>query len=266
MKVKTTGTLAAIALAVVCVLVIAFIRAVPVEFASPAERAKATWGRKLAARWNGLWQGVEAAAENVRLKRELAAAVLDRSEVESILAENDRLRRALDFKERASVSWVAAEVIAEGGAAAVARHSIRIGKGSLDGVRPDAPVVAPEGLVGRVASVTPHTAEVLLITDPAVQVACSVVGEKRLAGILSGGTEERLLLKHLKAGVEIAPQSKVLTSGLGGVFPAGIEVGAFVSEGAERNAEGRGTFGLEREGKVRPAVDFSLLEDVFVLK
>ena len=122
----------------------------------------------------------------------------------------------------------------------------------------------PEGLVGQVVAVTPHTSEVLLVTDPSLQVACTVEGSERIRGILSGGTGDVLLMRHLKAGAEIAPESRVLTSGLGGVFPAGIPVGTFISEGNGRDAAGRHAGGLEREGKVRPAVDFTLLEDVFI--
>ncbi len=266
MKVRTTGTLAIIVCAMIGALVVALFRAVPVEIAYPAERARATWARKVASRWHGLWNGVAAAEENVRLKREIAALVMERADVGSLKSENARLRKALNFIEREPGRWEAAEVLSVGGGAAVARKTIRIGKGSFAGVNEGAVVAVPEGLVGQVVSVTPHTAEVLLVTDPSLQVACSVEGEDRLLGILSGGSDDQLIIRHLKAGVPVAPQSKVLTSGLGGVFPAGIEVGAFLTEGNGRDAEGRDAGELEREGKVRPSVDFSLLEDVFVLK
>lgn len=266
MKIRTTGTLAIIAVAVIGVLVVALFRAVPVELAYPAERAKVTWARKVAARWHGLWHGVAASVENERLKREVGSLAMERSEVESVLAENARLRRALNFVEREPARWEAAEVLSSGGGAANARKTIRVGKGSLAGIREGAVVAVPAGLVGQVVSVSPHTAEVLLVTDPTLQVACSVAGERQLRGILSGGSDDLLIIRHLKAGVDIAPRSKVLTSGLGGVFPAGIEVGTFITEGNGRDAEGREAGGLEREGKVQPAVDFSMLEDVFVLR
>lgn len=266
MKVRTTGTLAVVALAMIGVLVVAFFRAVPIELAYPVERAKVSWARKVAARWHGLWHGVDAAVENGRLKREIGALALERSEVESLLAENARLRRALNFAEREPGRWEVAEVLSTGGGAANAGKTVRIGKGSFAGIRKGAVVAVPAGLVGQVVSVTPHTAEVLLVTDPSLQVACTVVAERPLRGILSGGSDDLLILRHLKAGVDIAPRSKVLTSGLGGVFPAGIEVGTFIAEGNGRDAEGRDAGGLEREGKVQPAVDFSLLEDVFVLR
>ena len=240
MKATTTGTLAVIAVAMVAVLLVAFFRATPVELAYPVEQAKVTWARRLAARWTGLWHGVDASVENARLRRDLR------------------------FTEREPNRWECAEVLSEGGGAAGARRSIRLNKGSLAGIREGAVVAVPEGLVGQVVAVTPHTSEVLLVTDPSLQVACTVEGSERIRGILSGGTDDVLLMRHLKAGAEIAPESRVLTSGLGGVFPAGIQVGTFISEGNGRDAAGRHAGGLEREGKVRPAVDFTLLEDVFI--
>lgn len=266
MKARTTGTLTVIAFAVLGILALALFRASPVEMVYPVERANASFQRKVAARWRGLWHGVAASAENVRLKREVATLAMDRSDVEGVLAENARLRRALAFKEREKVEWEAAEVLSEGGGAAGARRTIRVGKGSLAGVKIRAVVVVPEGLVGEVVKVTPHTSEVLLVTDPSFQVSCTVQGESPVYGVVSGGGEGPLEIRHLKAGAEIAPRSKVLTSGLGGVFPAGITVGTFITESDERGAAGRLADGLEREGRVQPAVDLSLLEDVFIRK
>lgn len=266
MKVRTTGTWAIIAIAIIGVLLVALFRAAPVELAYPVERAKVSWARKVASRWHGLWRGVAASAENVRLRREVAALAMVRADAEELAAENARLRRALNFIEREPGGWECAAILSEGGGAAGAKRTVRVDKGTLAGIRKGAVVAVPAGLVGQVVSVTPHTAEVLLVTDPSLQVACVIEGEERLKGILSGGSDELLLLRHLRAGAAIAPQSQVLTSGLGGVFPAGLRVGTFMTEGNGREAEGPNAGGLEREGKVQPAVDFALLEDVFIRK
>ena len=143
------------------------------------------------------------------------------------------------------------------GAAAVGDR-IRVDRGSIAGVTDGAVVVVPEGLVGRVTLVTPHTAEVTLVTDASVKVACEVetVGEK-LRGILSGGGEDLLVLRHLSEAIETPPRARVMTSGRGGVFPRGIEVGTML--GVKRGADG-----LSLEGEVLPSVDYSTLEDVFI--
>ena len=145
------------------------------------------------------------------------------------------------------------------GGAAAARDTIRVDKGSLDGVAAGAVVVSPDGLIGRVGAVTPHTAEVMLITDASVKVACEVdtIDSVRPRGILLGGGEEMLVLGHLRNAGEISARSRVLTSGLGGVFPKGIVVGTLL----DVRKDGKG---LASEGEVLPAVEFSTLEDVFI--
>ncbi len=268
MKTKTSGTLAAIAIAAAGILVLVFWRAAAVEAVYPVERAAGLFARKAGSRVAGLWRAAEANAENVRLRRELAALAMDRGEYERVLAENARLRAALDFAATKPGRWIVAEVLSSGGGAAASRDTLRVGRGSLAGVAPGAVVEAPGGLVGRVVSVTPHTSEVLLVTDPSLRVSCAVYASpdtKPVFGILSGGSDDTLVLSHLRAEAEVPPHAKVYTSGLGGVFPAGIPVGTFcIGDEAGGDVKSSPPGALEREGKVQPAVDFSTLEDVFI--
>ena len=66
-----------------------------------------------------------------------------------------------------------------------------------------------------------------------------------------------LVLGHLRNAGDIPTRSRVLTSGLGGVFPKGIVVGTLL----DVRKDGKG---LASEGEVLPAVEFSMLEDVFI--
>ena len=195
--------------------------------------------------------------ENVRLRREIAALSLLREDCSRLRAENAALRETLGYRARLSGVWEPAEVLSSGGGAAATRDVIRVGKGSLSGVREGAAVVVPEGLVGRVVSVSPHTAEVLLLTDPSMRVSCRIATEEMASahGILMGADSDRMLLGHLNGAEHVLPHAKVVTSGLGGVFPGGIEIGTllFVTNGV------RGV-----EGEVLPSVDFATLEDVFI--
>lgn len=245
-KTKVSIIIALAAVALACV----FFQSVPVEAIYPVLRLRVVARRILRTE------------ENARLRREVSALTQALQDAERLEAENARLRRALEYAERTEGRWVAAEVLSRGGAAAGNAHVIRIGKGVCDDFAVGAVVVVPEGLVGRVTSITPHTAEVTLVTDPSVQVSCLIEGggsrEKGLGmarGVLSGGTRERLVLKHLRNGDDLPPRARVVTSGLGGVFPKGIEVG--VVEKVERVGGGG-------ETSVIPSVDFEALEDVFV--
>ena len=259
MKARTTGTYLLLTLAAIGTVVLLAFRGVCSEAVYPVENASLAFRTRVWTRIVGLFRASSAQAENVRLRREVASLALARGDVERLEAENARLRRALGYVERQPGDWVAAAVLSSGGAAAGSPNVIRVGKGALAGVRDGAVVAAAEGLVGRVTAVTPHTSEVTLITDRGVKVACEVEtgAGRRICGILSGGGEDLLALRHLTDAGEVPPRARVLTSGRGGVFPRGLEVGTLLD--VHTDAEG-----LAREGEVQPHVDFSALEDVFI--
>ena len=263
MTAKTKAAVAIAAVVAIGVFVFAFSKCGAIELVYPFQKAKVSLSRRVLVRLGGMFNGASAAAENVRLKRNLAAVALENSEYERVVSENARLRKALGYMQQNKVKWIAAEVLSHGGGAADAYKSIRVGKGSLAGVRERAVVESPDGLVGIVSSVTPHTSEVMLITDPSVKVACKVDSPAPISGILSGGSDEFLLLRFVKAQEDVPPRAKVFTSGLGEVFPAGITVGTFCTG---ENISGGDAHGMERRAKVLPAVDFSALEEVFIRK
>ncbi|MBO7721351.1 MAG: rod shape-determining protein MreC [Kiritimatiellae bacterium] len=244
-------------LTVGALVLMVFRYAVAVEAVYPVERARNVFSRGLLTRLVGMFDGAAAAAENVRLKREVAELSLLRGDMKRLEAENARLRRAIGYSAHGGKEWVAAAVLSTGGGAAGHRDSIRVDRGGLAGVREGAVVAVPEGLVGKVIAVTPHTSEIMLVTDPSLKVACEteVASGRRLRGILSGGDPDLLLLKYLRNAEASSPRSKVYTSGLGGVFPRGIEVGTLLTVTS-------GVRGVV--GEVRPGVEFSTLEDVFI--
>ena len=172
-------------------------------------------------------------AENVRLRREVASLAILRGEVERLEDENARLRDALGYATRAPGRWLAAGVLSSGGGAAGIGNRIRVDKGSMAGVVKGAVVVS-------------------------VKAACEIETESGgLRGILSGGDDDVLVLKHLMGDADVPPRSRVLTSGRGGVFPRGIEVGTLIRVRCDSD-------GLALEGEVLPSVDYSTLEDVFI--
>lgn len=253
MKSRSTGHFALIALAAIGTLVLILSRSVAVELVYPVEHAKRTFLDKVWSRVSGAFNASAVSAENIRLSQSVKSLELLRVDIEQLERENARLRRVLDYSARHPEMWIAAEVLSKGGGAVGNEHTIRVGKGSLDGVEVGAVVVVPEGLVGKVKMVTPHTSEITLITDSSLQVACEVNGVG--CGILSGSSGDTLRLCHLREAARFRPQSEVFTSGRGGVFPRGIRVGALLSV----------TNGVRSiDGGVRPAVDYWSLEDVFI--
>jgi rod shape-determining protein MreC len=186
-------------------------------------------------------------------------------------ADNEELRRQLACV-RSLPGLISAEVLSHGGADGWSQR-LRIGKGRDDGIRPNCPVLAPAGLVGRVVETTATTADVLLILDQNSQVACSFDPDVPSArGILTGGgrklagpptlqllhTLEPLRLAYLEKDLVVPEQARVVTSGLGGVYPRGLPVGVIANTALDPG-------GLFQRAEVVPFVDFSSLRYVVVL-
>ena len=145
MKIRTAGAWATVALGGVLALVFLLFRSAGVEAVYPVERAASEFSRRIWTRVVGVVKGAESRAENVRLRRELAAYSLLRGEMDRLEAENARLRDALGYARRSPVTWLPACVLSFEGGAAAAHKSIRVGKGSLDDV------AGPVGIVSVIS-------------------------------------------------------------------------------------------------------------------
>ena len=260
MKNSTIGTYSVIALGAVTLAVVLFSRRAAVEAVYPMERASLVLKRSVWPRVKGIFNGPSCAAENLRLRREVATLSMLSGELERLERENASLRRTLEYSAREPEKWIAAPILAEHAGAFGCDGLLRVGRGTADGVAEGAVVASPEGLVGLVTAVTPHTAVITLVTDPTLKVACSIeLGSGRTAsGILEGGDDGSLAINHIRGMSVDMPRARVMTSGRGGVFPKGLEVGTLA--GAEAGESG------EWSGTVYPAVDFDMLEDVFIRK
>ena len=240
----------------------------------PCANASLWFQRTFGVRARAVFVRAQQASRNATLERDVARLLTYKQEAESLDAEVARLRSLLDFAPVASGRWVAAPVISRGGTSAV-WQSVRLGKGSKHGVCKGDAVVVPEGVVGRVTDVSAHTCEVMLITDPNSRVACEldVSGEDVgiVRGILFGGGShaaanaeltllyvvDPLRLRFLAREFEPAPRTRVVTSGLGQVFPKGLTVGYLLESRLEAN-------GLSREASLVPAADMAALDTVFI--
>jgi rod shape-determining protein MreC len=193
--------------------------------------------------------------ESLRLTRE--AAVLQRriSYLEEQALETQRLQGLLAMKEISRTEFLAARVV--GKDATNWFKTVLIDRGSLAGIRRNQPVVAPDGLVGRVVEVTPTAAKVQLITDP-VSAAGGLIQRTRVIGIVSGSLGAGLKVRYLPLMADIAIGDEVVTSGMGGVFPKGIPLGRVIA--AERRSGA-----LFQEATLAPKVDLSRLEEVLIL-
>lgn len=155
-----------------------------------------------------------------------AAQQLDQQSRLSMLeADNRRLREMLEL-QRASGQELSAPVISR--EAAGWWQQLLIGRGSLQGVAPGDAVVAPGGLIGRVATVTPATATVTLLTDPSSRVGVWV-GRAQRHGLLVGTGTARPLLRFIQKDLNLRPGDLVVTSPASTLVPPNLTVGVVQS-------------------------------------
>lgn len=176
-----------------------------------------------------LWvveRDLRSAARELRLQRDSLAAVV--VSLQDATRETHRLRRLLDLAQRAGPRFVAANLVPSGRGAGDLQTFL-LDVGTRDGVRPPAPVVTADGLVGAVRSASGEHAAGDFWTHPDFR-ASAMTEDERVFGIVRPGTEVEggprvLWLTGVPYQAELARGTRVVTSGLGGVFPRGLPVG-----------------------------------------
>jgi rod shape-determining protein MreC len=177
---------------------------------------------------------------------------------------NQRLKSQVEFHASLSYFNVAAEIIGKDPSRVYA--SMVINKGYLDGIRQDQPVLANQngvpGLVGKISRVSLTSAIVQPVLDANLFVSARMENSRN-EGLVSGkGSNEEVLLMNFvkkRASSEISLGDLVVTSGLESLYPAEIVIGRVKSVNSK---EYETSLNIE----VEPAVDFSKLEYLFILK
>lgn len=201
--------------------------------------------------------------ENKRLKMRLEDFAVLQAEVNTLQSENKQLRELAE-KE---VSLRDYEPLK---ATVIARNpdqweeKIILNKGSSHGVKLNMAVLTTKGLIGKISLVTPFTSEVeLLYTNNSKFRVSAVVSTETtdIFGLIEGYDSERneLILKRIDSSLDVKEGELVTSSGLGGIFPKGILIGEITEVSTD-------DFGLTKMAYVKPAADFSMLENVIIAK
>jgi rod shape-determining protein MreC len=191
--------------------------------------------------------------------------------VEELERSNAELRRGLGFAESSAFSLIPCRVIGRDDASGWWKV-IRLNRGLADGVETNLAVISVDGLVGRVQRVSSGASDVLLLTDSTSKVSVRLPRQQSY-GILQGmgpsithrGLAQVLYqvnlprLDYLDKNADVQDKDEVLTSGLGGVYPAGLRVGYI--QDARLNQSG-----LYLSANLIPAANFNELRYVFVIK
>ncbi len=215
--------------------------------------------------FSGLANLPSLAEENQRLKDELVGLQTQVLSVEVLRAQLEELYGLLGLRRTLDPEGVAAVVIANG--VSNFEWTVTIDAGESDGIAVGMPVVTGGAeaarLVGQVASVTGDSAVVQLIIDPDHAVAGAIEG--RNDGMIVGQGDQDLRMDYASGEVDLSDAAPVYTLSyavgeLGGRYPPDLLIGTVASAYVGNNQGGQTAV------SVRPAVDFSSLQFVFVLR
>jgi rod shape-determining protein MreC len=200
--------------------------------------------------WKAVW------SENVLLRTESERLKLQALQVDEIRQENDRLRRLLVLHERLPLSTLSGEIIGREAGGWVRALTVNRGRGN--GITRQAPVIVPEGLVGRVVQVRAGASVVQLLNDPASTVG-AVVQRTRTPGLVEGDAAGAVRFKFMaRDGAQVTKGDLVVTSGLGNLFPKGLPIGRVAA------VEDKGS-ALFHFAVLTPTVDFARIEEVLLV-
>lgn len=226
-----------------------------------------SWSRTFSA-FAGARRHVE---ERRAMLQEIANLEFRIRSLEKLKEENEELRRQVEFRKKNKYEMVLCEVISRDGTGGW-WHTIILNKGADEGIRPNNAVITRRGLVGTTIRVTKSTSEVLLLCDANCKVACKLertgsLGILRGAGVTLGGSPDLEMLstanppvmQYIRKDQRLVEGDKVVTSGLGGVYPEGLLVGHMKQINLDRSE-------LYYSAEIEPAEDMMALNYVFVIK
>jgi rod shape-determining protein MreC len=205
--------------------------------------------------WRNYFFLVETRQENLLLKRNISLLKSENNRYQELLLANQRLQNLLNFQENTKEPLLPARVV-EWDSSGLFK-SIIIDKGESDGLKINMPVVNSEGVVGRVVSVSPNYAQVLLITDQNSAID-GLVQRSRGRGMLKGRGSSECCFDYVIKTCDIKTGDIIITSGLGRMFPKGLYLGIVGKINDFPNK-------LFKDVRVAPAVDFYKLEEVLII-
>jgi rod shape-determining protein MreC len=192
------------------------------------------------------------------LRRENEELRVRQQQADAVARENSQFRALVGWQQQQPWKLKLARVVLQD--PANWWRTVQIDAGKRDGVVENLPVLTAEGLVGRVVSVGYARSQVVLVGDPACKVSARVANPTHDLGIVgpAGPLERTLVNLDLFGNSILKPGDPVVTSGEGGVFPAGITIGKIVDSSQAQ-------FGLYTEARVKLSANLGALDQVWVL-
>ncbi len=199
-------------------------------------------------------------ADNAKLSEQVTKLQAQVTHLQNLESENAALRKQLGFQHASVRRLIACEIL--GRDPDGWWQMIRLNKGSADGITTNRAVIAVDGLIGKTVRVSPHTTDVLLLSDPNCQVSAKIQRTGAF-GILSGrgpNWQGNVVcrIEYLNKNVEIVEGDEVVTSGFGGIFPGGLMLGNVDRIYTDRS-------GLYQYADVTSKAEIGMMNYVFVI-
>ena len=194
--------------------------------------------------------------KNLQYEAEIARLQSQIIELQEQIADTKVLSALLDFAQANPEHEYTAGTVIAYDTSPFLRYVI-INRGSDNGLRRGMPVVTHQGLIGRIAAVSPSAARVQLITDPGSKVNVRLQ-PSQVEAMLNGSVTGDINIDQIPQDAAVNPGDLVLTSGLGGNFPGNILIGQV--SGVRRR-----DYDLFQSASVQPVADFSKLKIVLVI-
>lgn len=194
--------------------------------------------------------------QNAELEEIIAQFQSELVQLREIESDYNRLAALVDYtRSTEDMEFLAADVISFDQSARL--RTIAINRGTRNGLEVGMPVVTDQGLVGRIIQVSATASRVLLITDQSSFISARLQ-TSRAQGSIQGSLTGNLIMIDIPLDASVAEGDLVITSGLGGNFPADLPIGQVESN---RRFE----FELGQEAQVRSLVNFETLEIVLII-
>lgn len=223
---------------------------------SPFERFFHSIGYNTRHAWSGYINLRHVRQQNQELQQQIARLRLEQAAFAEDAVQGHRLQALLAFQQHYIGSTVAAQVIGTSGSDL--SRVIYIDKGADYNLKPDMAVITPDGIVGKLRDVFPHTSQVLLISDQ-TSGAGVLLASTRILAILHGTSTGHIQITNLTADSRIKPGETVLTSGGDQIYPRGLPVGTIESITPDPDHQPYTAI------RIHPAANLSQLEEVLVI-
>ncbi|MEL6821659.1 MAG: rod shape-determining protein MreC [Calditrichota bacterium] len=193
--------------------------------------------------------------ENETLRNKNFKLETEIQNLREILAENARLRKMLELKEEKKATYIAGRIVGE----SVERRirSLIIDVGREDGIKRNMAVVNPDGLIGKVLATSDGQAIIQQLVDHNALVSVTLQNSRE-KGVVSWSGNSWLELLYIPKNIPVSRGETVVTSGISQIYPPGIKVGVVTSVEEDE-------FNLFKSIRIKPAVNFNALEEVFLI-